>query len=799
MRSPGGVPPSPAVSSPPQSPVRERFAFFSLGRKKSVASGSTRSTLTKRPPISLPVSSTSSTGTATGTYGSGSRPSISVESDSKMLPRNLSEPQDPSVKSVSVRCRGTNVTLQVTKQTTVDDFLQSCARAMEKAGRPINPSISVVIEPCVRPGLERRLRRYELVWDVMNAWEPDSYNTLIVSPDSPDPDGELILATVPNTLEEPDGFVLPLYVFQRPGKWSQRYVTLRDNGQMYASKKKDAKPGDKDVTRLCHLSDFDLYLPTEAEMRKQLRPPKRYCYAVRSQERASLFVDNNHYVQFFCTGDPNVARRFRSSVQGWRSWYLVNKKLRLYGAKEVSPPTSHGLATGVRGRPSVDYGPRGRVSIDHGSRGRVSMDHGSRIRPSFDVGGSSLPLLASLEDTGNVSGKSAVPPVPPLPPGLVENNAAVFASNGLLGNSYDERRQQAVRKEAAAAHQRGRAMSINGDGPFVDGPNLLSNRAAAAVPASENRPQTSNSEENIRPSAPEPAGWFPSAVQHSAEQRTARSAPTAPPLSRRPSTSSRAPARASSTRQRSRSHSRPPPPPLPASHPIPHHQHHPSPAQTPHQGSHHHQQQSLQSQHPPQQRRIGPQQPLVDLTPTFVEPPQWSRENRGRGVRAPQGRPLVDLATGPNLPVRIRDSGPPSNLVRRPDTGGGVNVNGSGGTLMEQYEQQQMQMQQQQWGRGRAGTMTSTDGGDGSGSCAGLVRRGTVKSISGVVGAGSSRPGTAAGNVGGHDSRGPPVAYMQQARGRAMGVGDGEREAVRDRLKSVDGRYAAGRSGRREY
>ncbi|KAJ4306581.1 hypothetical protein N0V88_001385 [Collariella sp. IMI 366227] len=367
------------------------------------------------------------------------------------MPRKLSEPQDPSIRTVSVRCRGNTVILQVDKQTTVDDFLQSCAQEMEKAGRPINPNTSVVIEPCLRPGLERRLRRYELVWDVLNTWEPDSFNTLIVSPDSSDPDGELILATVPDTLEEPDGFILPLYVFQRPGKWSVRYVTLKSNGQIYASKKKDSKPGDKDMVRLCHLSDFDLYMPTEAEMRKQLRPPKRYCYAVRSQERASLFVDNNHYVQYVCTEDPNVARVFRAGVQGWRSWYLVNKKLRLYDPEEVVSPTNLSAAAGFRG--------------------------------------------------------------------LVENNPAVFASGGLLGNGYDERRQQTTRKENVIIQQRGRAMSMKGDGPFVDGPNLLNTRAAAP-PVPDSRPQTSSSDEHTRSAAPE-GGWFPSAVQHSAEQRSA--------------------------------------------------------------------------------------------------------------------------------------------------------------------------------------------------------------------------------------------------------------------------------------
>ena len=36
--------------------------------------------------------------------------------------------------------------------------------------------------------------------------------------------------------------------------------------------------------------------------------------------------------------------------------------------------------------------------------------------------------------------------------------------------------------------------------------------------------------------------------------------------------------------------------------------------------------------------------PLVDMTPKFKEAPQWSREGKGRGVRAPEGTKLVDVA-----------------------------------------------------------------------------------------------------------------------------------------------------------
>jgi hypothetical protein len=547
---------------------------------------------------------------------------------------------------VTVRCKDTTVTAEVTKETSAANLLVECSQSLAKLGQAINPDTCVVIEPCLHLGLERRLRQYERVWDVVSAWDHDSSNTLSILPDSSGPDRELSLSGVPKTLDEPEGFALRLYLLQRPGKWSQRFITLKESGQIFASKKENWKPSDKDVARLCHLTDFDLYTPTETAMRKQLRPPKRYCYAVRSQEKARLFVDSKNYVQYFCTDDPNVARQFRSSVQGWRSWYLVNKKLRLHEEQEPLSPTSNNSKAGsYRGRASVDQG-WGRLTLDR----RPS----TRSRPQ-----------SSREGTPpGAPGGAAIPPVPAVPAALRETSAAVFATTGLLGNGYDERKHQ-VLQDVTTRQRAGTVSSTADDGPFVNGPNLLNSLAATGL-TTDGRPRTSGSDGSrrttSRPTSPLQSSWFPSATQHSAEQHTTH---TAVPLSRRPSTASHAPSRARSIRHH------PSLPPL-------HDQQHPLP------------QQQEQQQQPLAQRNGAPQ-PLIDLTPTFIEPPQWSREGKGRGVRAPQGKPLVDLATGfalpPSTAARFRDAAaPPKNLVRRPDAllppagGGGI---GGAGTLLE--------------------------------------------------------------------------------------------------------------------
>lgn len=44
-----------------------------------------------------------------------------------------------------------------------------------------------------------------------------------------------------------------------------------------------------------------------------------------------------------------------------------------------------------------------------------------------------------------------------------------------------------------------------------------------------------------------------------------------------------------------------------------------------------------------------PPLPLVDLTPKVLEAKQWSKEGKGRGVKAPEGMPLVEIARSRDL------------------------------------------------------------------------------------------------------------------------------------------------------
>jgi len=572
---------------------------------------------------------------------------------------------------------------------------------------------------------------------------------LILLPDAGDPEGELTLDYVSTNTPEPQGFCLPLYHSQRPGKWSQVYVSLAHNGQIFASKKPYAKRTDKDSVNLCHLTDYDLYFPTEAESRKYLKPPKRYCYAIKSLQKKVIFMDADNYMHLFSTDDPSIARQFRSLVHRWRSWYLAHRQLKLFGDEDQRPSSSHSVGYSSRA-PSPSR-------VPHPNRSR------SRSRSSSLAGGATKDL--------------SIPPLPPISGTLLDFNVDnAFSSSGLLGDAYEQRKKEAQRQEA-------RKWEVtSGPNPFSEGPTLLNSGIPSNTRA---RPETSSNN-------PE-GSWFPSAVEHSALQRTmtqntgslsrhpSRSGQQSPPLTRRPSTSSRsvAPSRVPSIRGgRTRDDQAPPLPTQqqgyypPSSNGFRHHRRSNSQCST-----------YSQSNIANQNHRVPPlpQAPLIDLTPTFKEPPQWSRENKGHGVQAPQGMKLVDLATGPTNhygpdPDRF---GPPQAPIRRPSP---ESVrSGRGGAQQQMTLLQRYELSKQQEGfAGRARMNTFTAGNSDEGIVGGLVgnmmmRRNTVK-----------------GPVPGRNMDETLIEQIDRGRGT-----DRDFDKARYRMRSVDGRI--GRERRAYY
>lgn len=486
-----------------------------------------------------------------------------------------------------------SVTLPVNTDTTPTDILYSAANLIT---HKIKPETSLVLESYLQYGLERRLRRYERVRDVMNSWDRDGLNALVVIPsDMPENDRDLALSSVPRTPDPPFSFALQLYHCPRVGKWNKRIVTLTGGGQMYVAKKPGVAPGDKDAVSICHMSDFDIYSPTEHQMRKVLKPPKKYCYAVKSQQKSSVFTTGENFVHFFCTDDGAAAKRFHEQVHGWRSWYIVNRKTDVPEAQMKESPGRHTSTKSGKGssghkvRQSVDNTPYTigsfkplmdsdvfTKSYDEPASEEVVSQPRTQRRPDETQRG--LPQQAQdlqRKPTTRQSRESQrkapeqQQPRKRLSKGSstqrgrtmsMRSREADFDTNGLLGSKYEERKEEQRRRDEALR-------KLTGDGPFTEGPSLLN-----GLPAAHEPPPRADAGPERRSSS----RYRQDVV---ARQRSTRRAPSPSASVRRPD--------------------------LPA--------------------------------------------PLVALEDPQADPLSWRDEiakTRGHGVRAPAGKPLVDLATG---------------------------------------------------------------------------------------------------------------------------------------------------------
>ena len=216
---------------------------------------------------------------------------------------------------VRVKYEGSDIFLPITPSTTPVDVIHAAARQLSA---PIDQNSTVLLESFKQVGLERPLRKYEHIRDVLNSWDNDAQNTLIVIPSpSGGKDDDLDVENVSKA--QPGETTVHLYHSQKPGNWNKRWITLRSDGQVVVAKKRGGE-----TTNICHLSDFDIYIPTPRYASKKIKPPKKVCFAVKSQQKSSMFMTTENFVHFFCTNDRSLGTSWYTAVQQWRSWYLVN-------------------------------------------------------------------------------------------------------------------------------------------------------------------------------------------------------------------------------------------------------------------------------------------------------------------------------------------------------------------------------------------------------------------------------------------------------------------------------------------
>ncbi|TVY52234.1 hypothetical protein LCER1_G006836, partial [Lachnellula cervina] len=460
------------------SPGRDKFSFFS--RKRAA----TRS--------AQPRTSESRSGSGGNSMSRTEAPRAILEGGGGIVPQTDApiSASNAGERRVLIRCKQSSINLPINPETTPVDITFSAANIMTQN---VNPSTAVLLESYTQLGLERRIRKYEHVRDIMNSWDRDTQNALLLQDsDSPNHDYELEASAAPR--EAPPDVTVYMYHSQKPHKWNKRYITLLSSGQIFVSKKPRIKMSDKDINNICHLSDFDIYTSTPQYTRKTLKPPKKHCYAIKSQQKTTMFLSTENFVHYFSTDDSSLANIWYSAVQRWRSWYLVNRMGE--GAKKVKPKPS---------KPTHAIRPSTSTFVDENpytigsfaplmNTDRFAKTSSPEREPVYDSDEENRPLQIPfhLRNSANpIPSKRDSKRHPPPVSYKLPTEAEEFSSSGLLGRTYSQRQKTLQARESS------QNQAQNASGPFVNAPDLLLNRDSSGSGA-QHHPQRANSMHSVR-------------------------------------------------------------------------------------------------------------------------------------------------------------------------------------------------------------------------------------------------------------------------------------------------------------
>lgn len=450
---------------------------------------------------------------------------------------------------VTVRYRGEHVDVPITDYADTVDVLRKASELMKL---PVAPAASNLHECCGPHGIERRLRRYERIDEVLNSWPENSQNSLVIRHAcGPYSDKDLDISYVPLN-KSPPWFTLQVHHCARPGKWNKRWVTLLRDGQMLSSKKASFSPAEKDCQLLCDLSCYDIYTPMDEpailldEGRglksarpspvKSLKPPKRWVFAIRSQERSTTYAEDCNYVHFFCTDDPAIANKFQTFVHTWRSWYIVKTRRDAQPKFVPSPAMSPAMSPETQ----ITVSPVKEEPVESVSPPATTPRYMLRVSV-----GDSKPLM-NLQHEFDEFGKNWVPDLasalPPRTPRTDPDVSVVTPSSKDGPEPVTD-----SMGPSSPSEQRRKRRDLNRPQTSTDAgePEGLAKEGSTNITIAITEPQSPAAPglaaDPSPPAKVDAASWFPSAAEHTAKLRAEKARlerQTTPPVTpNRPATS----------------------------------------------------------------------------------------------------------------------------------------------------------------------------------------------------------------------------------------------------------------------
>lgn len=303
----------------------------------------------------------------------------------------------------------------------------------------------VLLECWPSLGLQRQVRPFEHVSDVLSTWDDGSsahvkvakeiWNSSVAMPSS-----------FPR--EEPaSGEAIFYYYVTADRKWQKRTLSL-SNGSLRIIKKD--RPQDKEVVQNITLDFFDIYTFQEVfKPWKGLKSPTKLVFALKSQHKQSLFGKNSVFAHYFAVDNEEYFTHWFAMIRDAKSRLIAEKK----GiAPWLNEPEDKPDSEGDKSATSPDSPTKNR----NFPQPLISQQELAQPPPTASDLQRSKSLgraKSTRRPGGSNRAVSATAPKMPEP----------FSASGLLGGDYEEKRRLA----AQAANEY--------NGPAFVGGGLLGN------------------------------------------------------------------------------------------------------------------------------------------------------------------------------------------------------------------------------------------------------------------------------------------------------------------------------------
>ncbi|KAG0145685.1 hypothetical protein CROQUDRAFT_671605 [Cronartium quercuum f. sp. fusiforme G11] len=354
-------------------------------------------------------------------------PSQPVPSDNNMLsPTSASSPTFPCslprqsrriLQKVAIVDQSHTMMIEIDEKTMAADLLKEIEQRGELGRQTKGFGEWAVFEVWQDLGIERPIREIEPILSVVDTWTVNTDNSYLLIQKH-----ALASLAIQNRTITAGSWGSNLVCELKPGKWSKKYVMLKENAIYICANEKG-----KDEMFLCTLANFDVFYVASSVV----KAPRPFAFGVKSLDKFSFFETKSDFVHYFACKDENTQLEWIRRIYDARTFHIMSNSAPIHESanrtKTSDPPGSILIRASTEHGPSRPKVPNGTNGLRAGSslqNGPPTTDYRRPSKPS------DLPIQARSRNP-SANGAAGVSRRPTL---IEPDSNSKFRSGTLLGD-----------------------------------------------------------------------------------------------------------------------------------------------------------------------------------------------------------------------------------------------------------------------------------------------------------------------------------------------------------------------------